>query len=53
MSEGKKGEFAHPYRLLVKELGDDTITNQEGLFAKMVMATGFETAQSLFEIAKQ
>lgn len=44
MSEGKKGEFAHPYRLLVNELGDDTITNQNGLFAKMVMATGLETA---------
>lgn len=53
MTEGKAGEFAHPYRLLVQNIGDDTITNQDGLFAKMIMATGFETAQSLFEIAKQ
>lgn len=45
MKEGKVGEYAHPYRLLVKEIGDDTITNQEGLFAQMVMANGLETAQ--------
>lgn len=44
MSEGKAGEFDHPYKLLAKEIGDDTITNQEGMFAKMVMATGYETA---------
>jgi len=44
MSAGKAGEFEHPYKLLVKELGDDTITNQEGMFAQMVLATGLETA---------
>ena len=44
MKDGKKGEFMHPYRLLVKEIGDDTITNQEGLFAQMVMATGYDSA---------
>jgi ATP-binding cassette subfamily C (CFTR/MRP) protein 4 len=28
MSAGRAGEFDHPYKLLVKKLGDDTITNQ-------------------------
>lgn len=27
MSEGKAGEFEHPYVLLVKTIGDETITN--------------------------
>lgn len=53
MSAGKAGEYAHPYRLLVNKIGDETITNQDGKFAQMVLATGYETAQSLFEIAKQ
>lgn len=53
MSEGRSEEFAHPYELLVTELGDTTITRQDGKFAQMVMATGYETAQSLFEIARQ
>lgn len=44
MSAGRAGEFEHPYKLLVKEVGDDTITNQEGMFAQMVLATGLETA---------
>jgi len=33
MSAGKAGEYDHPYRLLVEKDGDDTITNQSGLFA--------------------
>lgn len=53
MSEGKAGEYDHPYRLLVDKIGDDTITNPGGMFAQMVLATGLETAQSLFEIAHQ
>ena len=52
MSDGRAGEFDHPYRLLVDKIGDKTITNQNGLFAQMVLATGDETAQSLFEIAE-
>lgn len=27
MSDGKAGEYNHPYRLLVAKIGDDTITN--------------------------
>jgi ATP-binding cassette subfamily C (CFTR/MRP) protein 4 len=52
VNKGKAEEFAHPYLLLAQKEGDETITNQEGRFAQMVMATGVETAQSLFEIAK-
>ena len=52
VNKGKAEEFAHPYHLLAQKEGDETITNQEGRFAQMVMATGVETAQSLFEIAK-
>ena len=52
MGDGKAQEFDHPYRLLTKEVGDETITNQAGLFAQSLMATGVETAQQLFEIAK-
>ena len=52
MGNGKAQEFDHPYRLLTKEVGDETITNQAGLFAQSLMATGVETAQQLFEIAK-
>lgn len=44
MSAGQAGEFDHPYRLLVNNLEDDTITNQKGMFAQMVLATGLETA---------
>lgn len=53
MGDGSAKEFDHPYRLLVERVGDTTITNQDGLFASMVMATGIETAQSLFEMAKK
>ena len=42
MENGQAVEFDHPYRLLEKE----------GYFAKMVNATGEETAKTLFEIAK-
>lgn len=44
IEKGEGKEFMHPYRLLVKEVGDETITNQKSQFAKMVMATGVETA---------
>ena len=53
MNNGYGEEFDQPYRLLVKADGDQDITNTDGYFAKMVMATGAETAQSLFQIAKE
>ena len=52
MDKGHAQEFDHPFKLMVKDLNDTTITNTEGLFAKMLLATGSETAQNLFEIAK-
>jgi len=51
MSEGMALEFNHPYLLLVNKVGDSTITNFGGSFAQMVLATGEQTAQGLFDIA--
>jgi ATP-binding cassette subfamily C (CFTR/MRP) protein 4 len=53
MANGRNEEYGHPYALLVQKIGDTTITRQDGHFAKMVLATGYESALSLFEIAKQ
>ena len=39
MNNGYGTEFDHPYKLLVEKIGDDTITNTEGYFSKMVRAT--------------
>ena len=52
MNDGFAEEFDHPYNLLVKNEGDETITNRDGYFAKMLLASGEETALSLFKIAK-
>lgn len=51
MDQGRGKEFDHPYKLLVKSLGDEDITN-DGYFAQMVKATGEESAKLLFKIAK-
>jgi hypothetical protein len=37
-------EFDHPFKLLVKNENDDSITREDGHFAKMVMASGPSTA---------
>ena len=54
MDKGRGEEFDHPYKLLVTDPASDPdeITNTDGLLAKMVLATGPETAKSLFNIAK-
>ena len=52
MNKGRAEEYDHPFKLLVKDTNDTTITNREGFFSKMVLATGKKTAQSLFEIAR-
>jgi hypothetical protein len=36
MSNGFGEEFDHPYKLLVNNEGDSTITNVDGFFSKMV-----------------
>ena len=52
MSDGSAIEFKHPFKLLALQDDDFTITNTDGHFAKMVIETGAENAQSLFEIAR-
>jgi ATP-binding cassette subfamily C (CFTR/MRP) protein 4 len=52
MSDGKAEEYDHPYKLLTRNEGDQMMTNVDGHFAKMVAATGQQSGQTLFEIAK-
>ena len=53
MDKGRAVELDHPYRLLVKNVGDDSITNTEGVFASMVLNTGSRHSKVIFEIAKK
>ena len=39
MDKGQVAEFDHPYKLLVNNLDDKTIT-KEGIFASLVKSTG-------------
>jgi len=48
MNKGEGLEFDHPYKLMVKEEGDNEMTNPSGYFSKMVVATGPDSADSLF-----
>ena len=52
MQQGRAIEFDHPFNLLAHSPQDQTITRQESHFAQLLMSTGVETAQQLFEIAK-
>ena len=52
MQQGRAIEFDHPFNLLAHSPQDYTITRQESHFAQLLMSTGVETAQQLFEIAK-
>jgi ATP-binding cassette, subfamily C (CFTR/MRP), member 4 len=40
MEHGKGIEYNHPYKLMVKSIGDQVISNPEGYFLKMVLASG-------------
>ena len=54
MNGGRGEEYDHPYKLLVANVGDDKITKgSKGLFARMIKATGCESAEILFQISKQ
>lgn len=58
MEGGYGREFDHPFKLLANDDADTTITKTDqdgtpGFFAKMVRATGEETAAQLFTIAKE
>lgn len=52
LDKGRKVEFDAPYKLLVKEIGDDDITNEEGHFGSMVLNTGLKASRHIFEVAK-
>ena len=45
-------QYDHPYRLLVDNDGDESITATSGIFADMVRSTGEVASKELFEIAK-
>lgn len=51
LKSGELQEYSHPYTLMAEQEGDKTITNIQGQFARMAIATGVENAQTLFEIA--
>jgi len=53
MADGAGVEYDHPFNLLVESPEDTCITRQDGFFAKMVTATGPQSAESLFNIAKE
>jgi len=52
LSKGRKVEFDEPYKLLVKDIGDEELTNKEGHFSVMVQNTGPISSKQIFEIAK-
>eukprot|EP00352_Strombidinopsis_acuminata_P007674 CAMPEP_0176358664 /NCGR_PEP_ID=MMETSP0126-20121128/15747_1 /TAXON_ID=141414 ORGANISM="Strombidinopsis acuminatum, Strain SPMC142" /NCGR_SAMPLE_ID=MMETSP0126 /ASSEMBLY_ACC=CAM_ASM_000229 /LENGTH=63 /DNA_ID=CAMNT_0017712993 /DNA_START=2540 /DNA_END=2731 /DNA_ORIENTATION=+ len=62
MEDGCAVEYDHPYNLLTKgkqqsnAINNDEaykkITNTDGYFAKMVLATGNQSANALYEIAE-
>ena len=51
MDKGMMVEYDHPYKLLVKEVGDMRITNKGGVFAEMLKKNGEKAAQEVFEKA--
>ena len=53
MSEGSSVEYDHPFNLLAESHEDSCITRDDGYFAKMIQSTGSESAQSMFDIAKE
>jgi len=52
LDKGSIKEFDEPYKLLVKTIGDDKITNDEGNFTNMVKNTGPYTSKHIFDITK-
>lgn len=52
LDKGMKVEFDEPYKLLVKNIDDNYISNESGHFASMVLNTGQVTSAQIFQIAK-
>lgn len=53
MADGTGVEYDHPFKLLVENDEDECITRDDGYFAKMITATGLQSAEGLFKIAKE
>ena len=53
MANGTGVEYDHPFKLLVENDEDQCITRDDGFFANMLLATGAQSAESLFKIAKE
>jgi len=53
LDKGKKMEFDAPYKLLVKNEGDTSLTNPTGHFGSMVMNTGPKTSQRIVNLSKE
>jgi len=52
MDKGRAVEFGSPYKLLVKEDGDRSVTNRSGVFASMVLDTGNTMSSQILEVAR-
>mmetsp|Transcript_44088 Transcript_44088/g.58514 ORF Transcript_44088/g.58514 Transcript_44088/m.58514 type:complete len:121 (+) Transcript_44088:1405-1767(+) len=53
MAGGTSVEYDHPFKLLVQSEEDESMTRLDGHLAQMIQATGAESANSLFTIAKE
>lgn len=53
MEKGGFAEYDIPFKLMANSDSDKQITKTEGWLSKMVLSTGEDTAQGLFEIAKE
>lgn len=53
MEKGSFAEYDIPFKLLANKDSDTSITNTGGWLAKMLASTGEDSAQSLFDIAKE
>lgn len=53
VEDGKVGEFAHPFELLVMNVKRSASIDRESTFAMMVLQTGLKNSQSIFEIARR
>ena len=52
MNQGRVIEYDSPYMLMVKNKGDQSITETGGLFAEMVLKSGDNMSKKIFEIAR-
>lgn len=52
MDKGMAVEFDSPYRLLVENEEDDSITNSKSVFAQMVKVSGESVSRKIFSAAK-